>query len=354
MRRYEIKITDKNGKPKVVAGTNGTTLFNGTFTSTGSSGNTIPGALNIELDAPISVYGSPLGGASLRVYGVGLPLLAQAANFNPDYLTGDYCNIEISCGMAKGLPLAKPSQYGIILKSRIQQAFGNWQGTSQSLDFIMIQPTGSVDDPVSFSFKCAKDEKLADAIKLTLQNAFQALAPTVNVNISDKLVAAEDITDVRYTLSDFARFIQQKSISIIGGQSYPGVQITYISNEINVYDFTVPPAAKPIQIDFTDLIGQPTWISPYTLTFKTVMRYDIKVGSQILMPKQSAQKGLILTTPASQSQYKETVNFQGTFNVQMVRHLGNFRQPDANSWVTVFQAYTQPTSSGNGVPTLVR
>jgi len=53
---------------------------------------------------------------------------------------------------------------------------------------------------------------------------------------------------------------------------------------------------------------------------------------------------LILTLPSSQSQYKEVVNFQGTFYVQNVRHLGIFRQPDANSWVTVVQAYNQPLS----------
>jgi len=351
MRRYEIVITDQDGNPKIVKGSNGETLFNGTFTSYGTNGSifgaftdsksTIAGALNVEWDLPISVYNSPLGGASLRVYGVGLPLLAQAANFNPSADGKKYCNIKISGGMAQGLPLANPEQYGVLINTRIQQAFGNWQGTSQTLDFIMVLPAGSKENPFNFSFTCANNAPLAPAIETTLKNVFPN-ASSVNVNISPNLIAPEPLYQQNFTLTEFAKYLNEKSISIIGGTTYPGIQISYVDNIINVYDYTVPSLIKPIKIQFTDLIGQPTWIAPYTLTFKTVLRYDLKVGGQITMPQKSAQNGLILTLPSSQSQYKEVVNFQGTFFIQNVRHLGIFRQPDANSWVTVVQAYNQP------------
>jgi hypothetical protein len=354
MRRYEIVITDQDGKPKVVKGSNGETLFNGTFTSTGSIGSVfggigaantpIAGALEVEFDIPVSTYNSPLGGASLRIYGVGLPLISQAANFNPSQDGKTYCNIKISVGMAEGLPLANPKQYGVVLNARIQQAFGNWQGTSQTLDLIMIQPAGSKESPFNFSFKCPKGQPLAAAIKNTLQDVFKN-ATAINVNISPNLISPEDITVQNFTLTDFNKFLNKRSISIIGGTSYPGIQISYVDNIINVYDYTVPSTTKPISLAFTDLIGQPTWIAPYILTFKTVMRYDLKVGGLITMPQQSAQKGLILTAPASQSQYKEVVNFQGTFFIQNVRHLGIFRSPDANSWVTVVQAYNKDAGS---------
>jgi len=351
MRRYEITITDQDGKPKVINGSDGKPIFNGTFTSYGTNGSifgaftgaksTIAGALNVEWDLPISVYNSPLGGASLRVYGVGLPLLAQAANFNPSADGKKYCNIKISGGMAKGLPLANPDQYGVLINSRIQQAFGNWQGTSQTLDLIMVLPAGSKENPFNFSFTCANNAPLAPAIETTLKNVFPN-ASAVNVNISKDLVAPEPLYQQNFTLTEFSKYLNDKSRSIVGGTNYPGIQISYIDNIINVYDYTTPPTTEPINIAFTDLIGQPTWIAPYTLTFKTVMRYDLKVGGQIVMPKQSAQRGLILTLPSSQSQFKEVVNFQGTFYIQNVRHLGMFRQPDANSWVTVVQAYNQP------------
>jgi len=354
MRRYEIVITDQDGKPKIIKGSKGEVLFNGTFTSTssinnvfggiGSKNTPIAGALDVELDLPISTYNSPLGGASVRIFGVGLPLLSQAANFNPSPDGTTYCNIKISVGMAQGLPLANPKQYGVVMNARIQQAFGNWQGTLQTLDLILILPAGSKENPYNFSFKCPKNEKLSTYIQNTLNNVFPN-ATSINVNISDSLVAPEDLTAQHFTLTEFAKYLNRKSISIIGGSTYPGIQITYVDNIIHVYDYTVPTAAKPTKIAFTDLIGQPTWIAPYTLTFKTVMRYDLKVGNQIIMPQQSAQKGLILTTPASQSQYSEVVNFQGTFFVQSVRHLGIFRSSDANSWVTVITAYNQNTAN---------
>jgi len=345
MRRYEIKITDQDGNPKEISGFNGGTLFNGTFTSTADSAGllTIPGALNVEWDLPISVYNSPLGGAFLRVYGVGLPLMAQAANFNPSPDGKTYCNIEISGGMAKGLPLAVPSQYGILMKSRIQQAFGNWQGTSQTLDFIMLQPAGSRQDPYNFSFTCESGTQFSVAIKNTLQSVFPNVSE-INVNVSENLVAPETIVAQNFTLTDFAKFLNTRSLSIINNPNYPGIQLSYENNVINVFDYTVPATAEPIQIEFTDLIGQPTWIGPQTLTFKTVMRFDLKVGGQIKMPELSSTLGLILTTAQSQSQYRNVSDFQGVFNIQMVRHIGLFRQADANSWVTVVQAYTLPTA----------
>ena len=338
MRRYEIQITDQDGKAKIVNGPNGIQVFNGTFTSTDPFGNPIPGALNIELDAPISVYNSPIGGAYLRIYGIGLPLLRQAADFNPSVDGSKYCNIKISAGMAKGLPLSTPSQYGTILQARIQQAFGNWQGISQTLDFVMLQPVGSTENPYNFSMTCQNNAFLGDAIRATLAKVFPGA--TVNINISNRLIAPETISCVYSSLGQFSTFINEKSRDIFNDKSYPGVQVSFTNNTINVYDYTVPSQDKPIQVNFNDLVGQPTWIAPGTLTFKATMRYDIRVGSQVIMPsKEVASRGLALTTPESQSQYKNSVDFSGVFTVQTVRHLGNFRQPDGNSWVTIYQIY---------------
>ena len=346
MRRYEISITDQNGLPKVINGSNGQPIFNGTFSSTTLGGQTIPGALNVEMDLPVSTINSPIGGASLVIYGVGLPLLAQTDNFNPSISTNgngvpvEYCNIKISGGMARGLPLAKPSQYGVLLNSQIQQAYGNWQGTHQTLDLIMVAPAGSQNTPYNFSFKCENNAPLEPSIRATLMNVFPN-ASAININISANLIAFEQIDAQYFTFGEFATFLSEKSRGILKG-SYPGIQISYIENVINVYDYTVPAVAAPIQIEFDDLIGQPTWIGPVALTFKTVMRYDIKVGAKIRMPAKSASSGLILTTPASLSQYRNSSIFHGEFFVTMVRHLGIFRQGDANSWVTVIQARYQP------------
>lgn len=350
MRRYEILISQvdpqhPNGTPKVVV-SGGKTIFNGSFTSTDPNGNTVPGALNVSLDLPTSPYNSPMGGtgAALTVHNVGLSLLQAASQFNPSPDGTSYCNIQISGGMAKGLPLANPKQYGILMKSRIQQALGNWQGTSQTLDLIMVQTAGSLEDPYNFSFVCPNNSLLSTVILSTLQNVFPYVQ-TVNVNISPNLVAPETLTVQHLTLQDFAAYLNQKSKSILGGTNYAGIQIAYIDNIIYVYDNWLnknPPKSQIIQIDFNDFIGQPTWINPQTIVFKTVMRNDIKVGSSIQMPP-PGKRGLVLTLPASYSQFKNTTVFQGIFTVQTVRHLGDFRSPGAGNWVTVVQAYNLPS-----------
>ena len=120
--------------------------------------------------------------------------------------------------------------------------------------------------------------------------------------------------------------------------TYPGIQMSYANNIIRVFDYSS--TSTPITLNFQDFIGQPTWIAPYTLSFKTVLRGDINLGDIVQMPQVFAQKGLVLTTAQSQSQYKRVVDFQGNFRVQSIRHLGMFRQGSADSWVTVFQAYS--------------
>ena len=46
-----------------------------------------------------------------------------------------------------------------------------------------------------------------------------------------------------------------------------------------------------------------------------------------------------MATAAAASPFRNTSVFQGTFQLEMVRHVGNFRQPDAQSWITTFNAH---------------
>ncbi len=340
MRAYEIKITDQDGNPKVVKDPKtGAVLFNGTWSSfqgNKSSGTYNLNALHCEFDLPVSVIGSPLGGAYFRIYGVGLPLLGQSSNFNPSIDYSTYCNIVISAGMAGGLPLANPKQYGQIMAAQITQSLGNWQGTSQTLDLIMNAPLGSSQNPRNLQFQCNIGSSFSEAIKNSLSNGFKGIK--VNVNISDKLIAPETITQSNVDLTSLSKFLSEKSISILGNL-YSGVKISFQNGEINVYDDTYIASSSPISIQFQDLIGQPTWIGTKTLVFKTVMRFDLKVGGAITMPIKSQQLGQVLQIASAGTQYKNQSDFQGNFQIQMVRQIGSFRSPDANNWVTVIQAY---------------
>ncbi|EBJ4819518.1 replication protein [Salmonella enterica] len=71
------------------------------------------------------------------------------------------------------------------------------------------------------------------------------------------------------------------------------------------------------------------------LSIPCVMRSDIQVGDYIRMPKKLRP----MIQASSYSQFRDDSAFTGDFLVSSVRLVGNSRQPDANSWVTVIEAH---------------
>lgn len=304
------------------------------------NGQTLTNALNIEMDIPISTYNNPRQGSFLRIWGVSLGELSQAANLNASTF-GPGMGITISAGMARGLPLANPAQAGVIVQGSIFQAFGNWEGTSQTLDMELLPPMGTDAAPSNIVINWKAGTPLSQAIAATLKSAFPTY--TVNVAISPNLVLSHNQTGAYPTLSDFASYIYELSLSIIGG-TYIGVSIAVYGTMIQVYDGTQPYGAtsitNPKQINFQDLIGQPTWISPTTINFKTVMRADIHIGDYVKMPA-NVVAPYVLTAPGAAFPNAPSRNksiFQGAFLVQEMHHFGNYRQPTAEAWVTTFDA----------------
>jgi len=111
-----------------------------------------------------------------------------------------------------------------------------------------------------------------------------------------------------------------------------------------------------VQLAFQDLIGQPTWIGPNTISFKCVLRYDIQVGDMVTMPPDPGTGGTSIISALALTQQGVAVPgqptrnssvFKGSFMVNEVHHFGNLRQPDADSWATAFTAVnTGPTQAG--------
>jgi hypothetical protein len=310
MRYYNIIITDSTGKQLQQ------------FTSLLPNGRTNPAALLVELDIPILPMALPIGNALIRVWGLGLKMLSQAFNFNN-------MNIQVYAGMSVGLPLAKPLQAGLVLQGTIQQAFGNWQGVNQTLDLIVNASTGTANAPKNIVLNWKAGTPLSTAIKNTMNTAFPKFP--CDINISPSLVLSHDEVGIYSTLTQFAQHVKSISQSIIK-TNYLGVDIIIRSNKIIVYDGTTK--TKPKQINFTDLIGQPTWIEYQTINFTCVMRADINVGDYVKMPPEA----IALTQASSYSQYRQSSIFHGSFFVKSVRLVGNSRQPDGNAWVTVFDA----------------
>jgi hypothetical protein len=50
---------------------------------------------------------------------------------------------------------------------------------------------------------------------------------------------------------------------------------------------------------------------------------------------------------SSFSPFRQGSAFQGTFLVRTLRHVGSFRQADAQAWVTIVDAVGSPVPAGN-------
>jgi len=328
MRYYALDITNpKTGKPVLPPSLGGRKI-----TSLDAFGGTNPAALNIEFDLPVFVGLVPdTNGAWLRIYGLSLSEIGAAFDLNG-------MNVSFRAGMAKGLPLANPKQQNMILKGTIYQAFGNWMGLDQTLDLNFIPPTGTSTKQINFPFKWQKGTKLADAISETLKIG----APDFkhDIRISDKLVINYEETGFYQSLQQFNDFLNAKSKDVVGG-NYPGVLITTEGATIKVVDQSDKEGKKPTEIDFWDLIGQPTWIDTHTISVKTVLRGDLTVGDDFKLPPGPKQLSIASGSGFSPFQNPASkTSFNGTFNITKIHHYGNFRQPDAESWNTTIEGTT--------------
>jgi len=279
------------------------------------------GALDIELDLPVTVLSEPLGGGHVSIYGVSLQELSQSSDYNNK-------QIRVYGGMQAGLPLADPSQAGLLTAGIVLQAFGNWIGTDQTLNFFVGVDGGTHGNPKNLVLDWKAGTNLADALTSTLQTAYPGY--TVTANIRDNLIQTFDEPSFHSTLGELSDHVSARTAAMVGG-SYTGVKIVLKDRAFTISDGTSP--GEPKQIKFTDLIGQPTYRGPFTISVTLVMRADIFVLDYIQLPKT-----LLTNTSAAMTQYRDTSVFQGIFQVQTVRHVGRFRQPDANSWVTIIEA----------------
>jgi hypothetical protein len=322
-----------------------------TFTSH-PNGTLDRNALNIEFQCLVYPFHTPQGGTQITVSGVGLGMIAQATNLNPDPDTGQLgANIKLSGGLYPGLPLATAAynagQSGLLIEATVLQAYGYWQGTDQTLEIICL-PVGTTPDQ-GFCFFWPAGTSLQSALTTLLKQAMPGYTP--QFSISPNLMLQHDEAGTYDNLQQFASFLQemtQADGSKVYGSRYSGVQLSVVGQKIRVFDNTVSGTAK--QLAITDIIGQPTWVEPNTISFKTTLRADLSVGDSIQFPTTTSGGTLtspyVLTTPAAArpgvSARSKTI-FQGTFTITEVHHFANSRMEDADSWATAFTAVPLPT-----------
>lgn len=253
--------------------------------------------------------------------------------------------MEISVGFKKGLPLANPTQSGVVFSGMIFQCFANWIGTNMTLDFIVVPGVATASQPGglgflekerNFTLSWQGGQKLSDALTTTLKTA--GFTPVIN--ISDNLVSRkkDEQTAPYSTLNQLASVVRQISIDIIDPNHTTGYQgVTMVPrNDGKTIDVFDTPQGNPVDIAFEDLIGQPTWIETPMIQFKTAMRGDLKPGQPVNLPKNNVT---INTAAAFSNIANQRVTFQGGFVIRSLRHVGVYRQPSADAWVTVIEAY---------------
>lgn len=310
MRYYDISITPKGSASASFAW------------GSHPGGRFDPGALNVMFDMPVLPYGIPAGGQTVMIEGVPLEVISQAHDFVGSQIT-------IRGGMQKGLPLANPAQAGVLVSGDILQSFGNWEGTEMTLSLVIYPSRYTQKNQGNIVLNWRAGQPLAEALRSCLSIAYPGMP--ISINIGSNLVLDNDEPHAAGTLDALADYLGDFTEQHFQQR----VMVTIQAGKLVVFDRTYRPS--PIQINFTDLIGQPTWVEPQIMQMKTVMRADLQIGSNILMPKgMQNMPGLVATWPQSMpSSIRYESAFQNEFFVREVRHIGSFRSPDSSDWCTV-------------------
>lgn len=300
-----------------------------------------PGALYTIFDLPVSTFNVALDQAYLEIRGVDIATINQASNLQGAQIT-------VKGGMGKGLPLADPSQAGTLISGSVYRAYGNWIGTDMTLN-LLIQPftepvTGSTYPPFVWHWAIGQD--IQDAITYTITHAMSGYTCDF-LKMKNTFMGVSDHAGIYSDITAFAAVLQSDSIAANNVKGYRGIRF-YVNGK-TFYFYDTADETNPVKVKFQDLVGQPTWLGPYpypNIMIQTVMRGDISVGDVITMPDfNQSGSNQVLTgygTIAPTNQYitspKNRSLFTGNFEVTSIRHIGDSRNPDGSSWVTVIEA----------------
>lgn len=187
--------------------------------------------------------------------------------------------------------------------------------------------------PLNLIHNMMPNMSLRSAVQQTLSKAF----PRGNVNmlISGALKLPYQDAGMYQNMPQYANYIKNLSHSILGTKGYQGVNMTSHDNTINVWDGTQ--TDRTVNIDFLDLIGQPTWLSLQKIQIKCIMRGDIHPPNWVTLPP-----GILATlTPeaiigGTTSQQRTNLTLSGGGQVVKAVHIGDFRNPDGVGWSSTY------------------
>jgi hypothetical protein len=344
-------------------------------TSLGPNGIVDPGAQQVEFDIIQGAFANPGGDAApyLKISGVPLSQIGQSKKF-----VG--LPIQIYGGMSKGLPLASPSQQGLLCQGNIGESWGNWLGTAMDLNFLII-PGGNTlgttpgsttagtattagggtaitaRTPLNLQLFWMPGQTLASAAQSALSIALPNFK--ISVNISPLLVNNSGQVKPGFypNLATFADQLRIASVNQItgspygdGSNVYTGIQLAIQGGTVSLFDGRGTTASNVKALAFQDLIGQPTWQLGNRIQITTVMRGDLQLGGIISLPV-NGQNGIAgqvnVQGSLGFSQMRDTSIFSGNFMITQLRHIGNYKMADGSRWATYIDCVPATSTNSN-------
>ena len=319
MRFYNLTISDE---------ASGAVIQTWSSTLDGTpTGRNNGAALRIEFDIPLAGYSVPMDGSFIRVWGISFDTIGQAHNFNDQF-------VSLSLGMTNGLPLANANQVNQVFSGKIFQAFGNFQGTNLSLDLIIIPATGSPQYPVNLAFNASKNQSLGNAAAISIRNAYSNYFKVVD-NSSQDIIWTEGTWGTFSDLHAMAQKLNAMSKVVNTDPNYAGIDI-YVNQKTITIDDGTAPAPEPTQINFNDMMSQPTWLNLITIQLELVARGDLSNLQYVKLPPFVGQNN-----NQSQSRWRDNSTFTGIGKIIRTRHIGDLRQPTGTAWRTVIDVLMQ-------------
>lgn len=195
--------------------------------------------------------------------------------------------------------------------------------------------------PLNLIHNLQPNQPLSSAIQQTLSTAFPHA--NINVNISDMLKLAYQDAGMYQSLEQYAGYLNNLSQSIMGVNSNnnqgpnPGIRITSIGTSLDTWH--PPYSLGDADINYLELVGQPTWIKPQTISVKVVLRGGLKPGMYITLPNTVVGfSGPEAMLPAGAPDQRTHVSLPGTYQITRLLHIGDLRNPDGASWTTNIEA----------------
>ncbi|UMM63145.1 hypothetical protein [Aristophania vespae] len=309
------------------------------FEAGGTPGTGIydPGALDIHFEID-EVDVTTASKSVITIRGIDIKTIGQASN-----LQG--AQIRLLAGTSTPphhIYNGQKRKWGLILEGTVFSSFGTWEETEMSLQlYVTPYTTGK-------SFQFLTHARKGLELKYLIYREIARNFPncTIEMNVKKNPLLPEAMQGSYSKFDEFVHFVKDTWKQLTN----EFILITSRGRIIYVADQSA--SQEPLEIKFTELIGQPSWNGSKEISFICPVRSDIKVTDIVTLPSFSSSHnnspgtnawGSIKLPKDPVPLPKDRSLFSGQFMITDLHHLGQFRSEKGLQWVTSYKAV--PTAS---------